>query len=418
MKIRYIILYSLLLIVSSKTISQTNSLSSSPYSLSGLGLQNQVSTGKTNGLGKSGIAMPSDSFINNSNPASFGAIPQNSFFYDFGFKGETNTSQEGSNENSNIIANFSNIAIAFPLTKKSGLSFTLTPFTSVGYTIEGIETSIEGSSNLFSSIIEGEGGINDFKINYGYSLTNKFRLGLSGSVLFGKIIETETNYIFMNSLSSVLIDDDSHYSGFRLGSGFQYDINKNISIGGIINLTTTLKGDKIGTVTIHTETSTEVIDIDTDIDDFKLPLEIGFGVQSKFIDFFVVNLDYKKSFWDNTNQSDQIGTFVDQNSFGFGLEYSPTKNYSKFFNRLDYRVGLNYDDGNLAVGNNYERVNNYALNLGFGVPLRQDSNSMINFSYSYGNKGQLSSGLIKENYHLFSINLSLEGIWFQKRKYN
>ena len=50
------------------------------------------------------------------------------------------------------------------------------------------------------------------------------------------------------------------------------------------------------------------------------------------------------------------------------------------------------------------------------MPLNSSSNSMINIGYSYGSKGQITNGLIKENYHLLSINLSLEGIWFQKRK--
>jgi len=41
---------------------------------------------------------------------------------------------------------------------------------------------------------------------------------------------------------------------------------------------------------------------------------------------------------------------------------------------------------------------------------------MLNISYSYGQKGRISNGLIKENYHKISVNLSLDGIWFVKRK--
>ncbi|WP_158847216.1 OmpP1/FadL family transporter [Algibacter sp. L1A34] len=416
MKIKYITLYTFLLIVSSKVYAQSNALSSSPYSLYGLGLTNDIGTGKINGLGKSGIAIPSSTFINNSNPASFGAIPKNSFFYDFGFKGETNTSAEGGSSNSNITANFSNIGIAFPINEKSGFGVTLIPFTSVGYTISGIESYIEGSSDLFITTIDGEGGINDLKINYGYALTNKFRLGLTLSALFGKITETETNYILTNSINSILIEEDNRYSGVRLGAGFQYDITSDTSIGGIINLPTTLGGDAEGTTTVSTSSVYEVIETDSDLDDFKLPLELGFGLQTKIKEAFTVSLDYKKSFWNNTNQSDQIGTFVDQDFFGAGLQFKSRSNQSKFFNRLEYRAGFNYDNGNIEIDNT--RISNSALNFGIGVPLKHNSSSMINFSYSYGNKGTISNGLIKENYHLFSINLSLEGIWFQKRKIN
>jgi len=57
-----------------------NTLTNSPYTLYGLGLTNDLSTGITNALGKSGIAMQSNKAINNLNPASLGGIFSNSFF--------------------------------------------------------------------------------------------------------------------------------------------------------------------------------------------------------------------------------------------------------------------------------------------------------------------------------------------------
>ena len=408
----------LLAFFTKEIIAQTNSLSSSPYSLYGLGLSNETSTGKTNGLGGFGIAIPSNTFINNSNPASYGSIPLNSFFFDFGLKAQTNTLKEGGSSNSNVIANFSNIAFAFPLSKKSGIGVTLIPFTNVGYTIENIESDIEGSSDTFLSNIDGSGGINDVKINYGYSLNNSLRLGLTVSALFGKITQTETDILPNNLL---IIDEESNYSGFRLGAGFQYDLSKTFSLGGTINLPTKLSGNKESTISQYSlDGATDLSDSNntsnSNIDDFKLPTELGFGIQTTLRKYFTLNIDYKKSLWNDTNQSDQLGDYVDQDSYGFGLQYAAEKKESKFFNNLEYRAGFNFDNGNLEI--NSQRINNYALKFGIGIPLNNGTNSMINIGYSYGNKGQVTNGLIKENYHLFSINLSLEGIWFQKRKIN
>ncbi len=418
MTTKHIVYYSFLLFFSIKITAQSNSLSSSPYSLYGLGQTNEISTGKINGLGKSGIAMSSSSFINNTNPASFASIPSNSFFYDFGFKAETNNLTENGRKNSKLIANFSNIAIAFPLSEKSGFGVTLIPFTSVGYTLSNIESNIEGSTNSFYTDVDGEGGINNLKLNYGYALNNKFRLGLTGSVLFGQITQTQTSYIPLvanNIVSTNIISlyDENYYSGFRLGSGLQYDISKNMSFGAIVNLPVTLNADNDRTATSTTE-SLETSVSNSNIDDFKLPLEIGFGFQSKIKEAFNFTVDYKKNFWDNTNQSDQLGTYVNQDFFGLGLQYAAKKSTPKFFNSLEYRVGFNYDNGYLEV--NDQRIQNQSINLGIGMPLNSYSNSMINIGYSYGSKGQITNGLIKENYHLLSINLSLEGIWFQKRK--
>lgn len=411
-----LIIYILLAFLSKGIIAQTNSLSSSPYSLYGLGLSNEISTGKTNGLGGFGIAIPSSAFISNSNPASYAAIPLNSFFFDFGLKAQTNTLSENGNSNSNVIANFSNIAFAFPLTKKSGIGITLIPFTNVGYSIENIESDIEGSSRTFLSNIDGSGGINNVMINYGYAVSNNLRLGLNASGLFGKITQRESDILPNNVL---IIEDESFYSGFRLGTGFQYDLSKNFILGGIFNLPSKLNGSKESTISQYT--LDETVDLsdsnntsNNKIDDFKLPAELGFGIQTKFKNDFSLNIDYKKSFWNSTNQSDKLGNYVDQDAFGFGLQYAREKKVSKFFNNLEYRVGFNYNNGNLEINN--KRVNNNSLNLGIGIPFNNGTNSMINIGYSYGNKGQITNGLIKENYHLFTLNLSLEGIWFQKSK--
>jgi len=410
------ILYILIMFLPKVILAQTNSLSSSPYSLYGLGLSNEISTGKTNSLGGLGIAIPSNTFISNSNPASYGAIPLNSFFFDFGLKAQTNSLSEDGNSNSNIIANFSNIAFAFPLTNKSGIGITLIPFTNVGYTIENIESDIEGSSSTFLSNIEGSGGINNVLINYGYAVRNNLRLGLNVSGLFGKITQRESDILPNNVL---IIEDESFYSGFRLGAGLQYDLSKNFTIGSIINLSSRLKGSKETTISQYT--LDETVDLsdsnntsNNKIEDFKLPTELGFGIQTTFKNYFSLNLDYKKSLWNSTNQSDKLGEYVDQDAFGFGLQYAGEKRVSRFFNNLEYRLGFNYNNGNLEINN--KRVNNNSLNIGIGIPFNNGTNSMINIGYTYGSKGQVTNGLIKENYHLFSINLSLEGIWFQKRK--
>ena len=411
---KYIPLCLIFLLSTTQVNAQANQLSSSPYSLYGLGLSNETTTGKINGLGGLGIAMSSSTFINNSNPASFGSMLPNSFFFDFGLKGQTNTLKEGGSTNTNLVGNFSNIALAFPVTKKSGFGVTLIPLTNVGYSISGIESNIEGSiTDIFITEIDGEGGINDLKLNYGYALTSKLRLGVTASALFGQITETETDYLPDNTF---VIEDINSYSGYRFGAGFQYDIFKNTSIGGTVNFPTYLNGSKSSTITLYTTDSTADLteNTDSDIDDFKLPLELAFGFQTTFKNYFTFNADYKKSFWSDTNQTDELGEYVDQNTFGVGLQYAAEKKVSKFFNNLEYRVGYSYNNGNLEV--NHQRVQNSALNLGIGIPLNNGTSSMINLGYSYGNKGLVTNGLIKENYHLLSLNLSLEGIWFQKRK--
>jgi len=385
----------------------TNNLSSSPYSLYGLGSSNEINPGKTNALGKSGIAMPFDNSINNLNPASFGDIPENGFFFDIGIKAERETLFEDGIEENRFNANFSNMAFAFPITKKSGVGLTLIPFTNVGYVILGVENEIDGSTGTFLSNVNGFGGLNDIKLNYGYSITKKLRIGVNGSFLWGKITENETNLIENNLL---FIIEENYYNGFRFGTGFQYSINDAFSIGGIVNFPTKIKGDQVVVVAVNNLGGVET---ENDLEAFKLPLEIGFGTHIKLNNSLFFNLDYKRNFWDDTNQSDLIGDYVDQDFIGLGAEFIPRKNGFKYWQRINYRAGLNFDNGNLAI--NDTRVNNFALNLGLGLPLKSERNTSINFSYTFGQKGQVNNGLIKENYHLVTFNFNLEGIWFKKR---
>lgn len=405
MKIKLLLTVSIaLLLYSNKVQSQSNNLSSSPYSLYGLGLVNEVNTGKTNALGKAGIAMPSNTSINNLNPASFGSIPLKSFLFDIGIKAEQETLFDNGEEESRFNANFSNMAIAFPLTKKSGVGLTLIPFTNVGYVVLGVESEIEGSPEIFKSNINGSGGLSDLKLNYGYALSENLRLGLSGSFLFGKISEEEVDFIGESILT---ISEDNYYNGFRVGLGFQYDLNDRISLGGIMNSPTNLNGSQTRLVVAN---GYDPYEEDDDLDAFKLPLELGVGVHAKLNDRLFFNLDYKRSFWDATNQSDLVGDYVDQDFIGFGGEFIP-KNQ-----RMNYRFGFNVDNGNLAI--NEERVSNYALNAGIGFPISGRTNSMLNLGYSYGQKGTVSNGLIKENYHRLTLNFSLEDLWFIKKKYD
>lgn len=407
------LLFALILgfITSQEILAQNNSLSSSPYSLSGLGTLNQVSTGKTNALGKAGIAMKSNTTINNLNPASYAAIPLNTFFFDVGGKAQFDTYETAGNNESSSSANFSNISIAFPVNDKSGIGLTLTPYTSVGYNIDGIETDIEGSNNSFDTSVEGTGGLKDLKLSYGYSILPKLNVGAYASVLFGKIQQTETNIINQNIL---VVEDDNYYNGFKFGFGAQYEYNENLSFGAIVNLPTRLTGDQDSSIS---QLYASQIDISTELDDFKLPLEIGFGIQTKLNENLYAYADYKHSFWDETDQEDYIGSYTDQDFFGLGVEYVPNKNSLKYWEHIEYRAGLSYDSGYI-LANDEDNIENYAVSLGLGLPLRSTKHSMLNFSYSYGQKGKVSNNLIKENYHLITLNLSFEGIWFVKRKLN
>ncbi len=122
----------------------------------------------------------------------------------------------------------------------------------------------------------------------------------------------------------------------------------------------------------------------------------------------------KRSFWNDTNQSELYGNFVNQDRFALGFTYKAKKDYRKYWDRVQYAMGANFDNGYLEVDG--KRVNNATVSIGLTLPI-ENTLSILNISYSYGQKGRIANDLIKENYHKLSLNLSLDGIWFVKRKF-
>lgn len=137
------------------------------------------------------------------------------------------------------------------------------------------------------------------------------------------------------------------------------------------------------------------------------------GFKTELIKELMISADYRHEFWDQTNQTDDIGDFIDRDFYGLGLEYLPENRMKT--KAMEYRLGLKYDSGNMNF--NGENVSGYGLSTGVGIPLNLSLGSMINLSYTYGDRGTISNGLVRENYHLLTLNLSLIGNWFTKRRF-
>ncbi|WP_228239050.1 hypothetical protein [Allomuricauda sp. M10] len=393
-------------------MAQSEGLTSSPYSLYGLGVINQTSIGKTNSMGYSGIGLKSTTDINNLNPSNYSLTPKNSFFYDIGVVGEFNSySNKGDNESKTTL-NFSNLAFAFRIADRLGAGVTLVPYSDVGYTLLGLVSNIEGSNETFESNVAGLGGLNDLSFNLGYGITDNLRVGGRASLLFGNIEETET---FAISNSYFELNETTNYSGLRLGLGMQWDIFDKLTFGSTVQLPVNLKGNLTRSVYKTLDgSSITVEDEEADnVSDFKLPLELGFGFSTKIKESLILTADYKRNLWDATNQSESIGTYMDQDIYAFGLEFQRDPNGFKYGQRIRYRAGFNYDNGYLAINDN--KIDGYTITAGIGLPVGFATNSVINLSYAYGSKGQIQNILVKENYHTLTLNLSLEDLWFRKR---
>ena len=390
----------------------SQSISSSPYSLYGVGSVYDSDFGSIPSIGSSGIALPSNLFINNLNPASLTYLPLNHFMFDIGGKAIATTYESGSRSEKRNNFQFSHIAFAFPVTKKSGFSVALRPYSSATFKISNLKLPIADSQEYYYLTAAGSGGLNNFDFSYGYRIGKKISVGASATVLFGNTTD-DRSYLISNSITSISKKTD--YSGLRATLGAQYQIDSTFTIASTFKLPTKVNASKVQSVeTLTNEViSTVESNVASDADDYYMPLEIGVGISKRFKNNLNMTVDFEKSLWKNTNQSELYGNFVNQDRFAFGFTYSAKKNIRRYWDRVQYAAGANFDTGYLEVDG--KRVNNASISIGLTLPI-ENTFSALNISYSYGQKGKVSENLIKENYHKISLNLSLDGIWFVKRK--
>ncbi|WP_456315475.1 hypothetical protein [Pseudomonas shirazensis] len=406
-----IVFLSCFILMSLTSFSQ--SISSSPYSLYGLGSLYDSDFGSIPSIGSSGMALPSSIFINNLNPASLAYVPLNHFMFDIGGKAIATTYESSSRSEKRNNFQFSHIAFAFPVTKNSGFSVALRPYSSATFKISNLKLPISDSQEYYYLTAAGSGGLNNFDFSYGYRLGKKLALGATATVLFGNTSDDRA-YLISNSITSISKKTD--YNGLRATLGAQYQIDSTFTIASTFKMPTKVKASKVQTVeTVTNEVVTTVeSDVASDTDDYYMPLEIGVGMSKRFKNNLNMTFDYEKSLWSNVNQSDLYGNFVNQDRFSLGFSYSAKKNVRRYWDRVQYSAGANFDTGYLEVDG--KRINNAAISIGLSLPI-ENTFSALNISYSYGQKGKVSDNLIKENYHKISLNLSLDGIWFVKRKF-
>jgi hypothetical protein len=102
--------------------------------------------------------------------------------------------------------------------------------------------------------------------------------------------------------------------------------------------------------------------------------------------------------------------------FAIGMEYNPFNTRKNLkMKRFSLRAGANYNSSYMEINN--VPIVTKALTFGAGIPLRKEL-TLINLSFEYGENGTLKNNLIKENYFLMHINITLHDLWFIKPKYD
>ncbi|MGQ1889371.1 hypothetical protein ACT29H_02915 [Thermophagus sp. OGC60D27] len=413
MKQSFLILSSLLCLWPLAVKSQNST--SSPYSVYGFGVLESTTNTINSGMGGSGVALPSEGYLNYQNPASLSTLDSLSFYFNIQAKGIVNNYSLSGKEQSNFDSNIDAFSFGFRVAPFWGLSFGLYPFSSVGYTIEQ-ENDILGSSMTYPVTLEGSGGLSRFSMSNGFQLSKNFSVGLDASFIWGSTDITETADYSDLGQNNIINTRKWYFNNLFLKYGFQYQgrwkhgtLFAGASWQPETNLYATFNQ------TIENESETSYYEEDAAADDVILPGIYSLGVARSWDKGWTLSADYSFSQWSVLNDYSTLkGSFSDAYTVNAGIAYSHPKNKSKLINRMEWRAGMFYSDGYLKVKG--QKIGEKGITAGLSLPLNRTGN-ILHISYAYSLKGTGQAGLIREQYHTIKIGFSMAERWFSKNMF-
>jgi hypothetical protein len=145
----------------------------------------------------------------------------------------------------------------------------------------------------------------------------------------------------------------------------------------------------------------------------KFTFGLGVGDAKKWIIGSELTLQSSSNFGNRFNDINNV-SYENAKRFSVGGYYIPNyKSFSNYFDRIVYRGGFRYENTGLIINN--KSIQDQALTLGLGLPLR-GTFSNLNIGFELGNRGTKDASLVREHYMNFSLGLSFNERWFQKRK--
>ncbi|MES2651628.1 MAG: hypothetical protein V4663_07805 [Bacteroidota bacterium] len=427
-KIKYT-LAALLLIVSVAVNAQITV--QSPYSKFGVGNIKGTLLPQLRAMGGISTAVSKNAFFNNinmQNPASYANI--NSTTLDIGMSGSFNELRNTSLSEKSFNATLSHVALGFNLTRKSGISFGILPYSELGYNFKS--TSKIGTKDV-DYLYTGEGGLTKAYMGYGIGLGDHLRVGANLEYLFGNLSESRsTQFVADPTAISSRIQDRNSIGGVSYSYGAQYDIRidgkTSLVLGYSGSSPSKINSKRSNYVTQYTVDMTGVESPAMDTlfltenskTNLKLPLIHNFGISLQKNDKWLIGVDYRMGSWSNLSIDNVNQNLQDTYGFSVGGQFIPDfSSINNYFKRVEYRLGFNYDKTYIQMNN--QDVKQMAITMGLGLPMGNARSVFYkaNLAAELGQRGSITNGMLQERYINFHLGFTLNDTsWFRRFKFD
>ena len=415
-------IYLIIFLAGSPFIS-AQSNTSSPYSISGLG---EIAF-KGNAINRlmGGLDIVSDSLhANLNNPASLGDLKLVTYGLGLNYK-STKLSSSASNESVTSAA-IDYLVVAIP-TKKFTFGFGILPATSVGYRLQSV---IEGDNiNNVVNLNEGFGGLNQTFLSIGFKVFEFLNFGVSANYNFGKITN-ESSRQEQNIDFGTFFTKTSSLAGFnyRFATQLKIPLTSKVRLDAMAyyvpnNSLTATNESVYFTRSVTTQDLGDFENVDLaaiNLDETKISLgnqySFGLGI-TKDKKWFVGGQYSRRNSADYVNNFISLDniTYANGSRLSFGGFYLPDySSITSYWKRIVYRAGVRFEDTGVLFNN--QPLKETGISFGVSLPMAGFSNA--NIGLEFGKRGSQDNGLIQESYWNLIVGLSLNDIWFIKRKFN
>jgi len=391
----------------------------SPYSRYGLGLMSEQSTGMFRAMGGTGTALRLPNAINMANPASYSTVDTLTFLADFGLSIHNGNFVENGLRVNAGNAKFEYAAMQFRIQPKIGMTIAMTPFSNVGYNFSESGTIMDPmDGNIsYTNTFTGYGGIRNFTAGWGWRATRWASLGAGIGLVTGDITKTTSTSFSETTVSSKSVTTESSLAGFDWNVGFQTQtklFKGNLILGATFAPAIDLNGESTRVSVLsgsNVETQSDTVSY---TGGFGLPERIKVGL-SYSLKKVVLAADASYQAWGGTAMNG-AGEGSDRMRYSVGMAYSPDEYSKKFLRRCTYNFGAYYQSPYFVMDNGRKGPQEFGLSAGMTLPFELAYNSMtlVHLTGSYARVQPSASGMISENYLMFTLGVSFRERWFMK----
>ncbi len=367
-------------------------------------------------MGGASLALASENYINNLNPASLTSFDSTSFIFTAGIGGYMSSFRSRQVTRTATDFNFNHIAFGFPVTKWWGAAAGIAPLSSVGYNVT-MYLPIEGTTTNFETQFKGSGGVTQFYFLNTFHPVKQLSLGVNVSYLMGTIKHTELDKLSEFDYPDVTKTDTRYFRNFYYIFGLQFSQNfgnDRLSAGITFNPPQKLK--------IRHDVEILIPSVDTittepeNRDNFEMPLTVGAGLAYNINSIIEVAFDYGLEKWSDVENSFRRARLADSYHYNFGLEFTPAEKLTRnYFRIIKYRAGAYYQKNYIEMRGN--EILDRGITIGAGLPIGR-ARSTLDIAFGLGRLGTLHDGLIQETYGSIKIGFNFHDYWFIKRRFD